>query len=229
MKRDSAAASVERIEQLIYLIRGQRIMIDFDLARIYRVPTKVLNQAVKRNAERFPEDFMFRLSAEDLEEIGSQISPIGNRTKAVTGSSKTARLTSQIVTSMNRSQIVTGSQKHRNPRYLPYAFTEHGAIMAANVLNSTRAVEMSVFVVRAFVRMRAALADTQELAQRLAELEKEIMERLDVHDVAIVDILRRFMNIIDPPSLPEPPRKQIGFRIKESGRKNKKSLNRRRG
>jgi len=98
-------------------------MIDFDLARIYRVPTKVLNQAVKRNAERFPEDFMFRLSAEDLEEIGSQISPIGNRTKAVTGSSKTARLTSQIVTSMNRSQIVTGSQKHRNPRYLPYAFT----------------------------------------------------------------------------------------------------------
>ncbi|HLF84381.1 MAG TPA: ORF6N domain-containing protein [Blastocatellia bacterium] len=115
MNRDSAAASVERIEELIYVIRGQRVMLDSDLARIYGVPTKVLNQAVKRNGQRFPEDFMFRLSAEELEEIGSQISRIGNRSNAVTGSSKTARLRSQIVTSMNRSQSVTGSQKHRDP------------------------------------------------------------------------------------------------------------------
>ena len=198
---------VERIEQLIYVIRGQRIMLDSDLATIYAVSTKALNQAVKRNAERFPEDFMFRVTAEELEVIRPQ----------------TASLRSQIVTSMNRSQIVTGSQKHRDPRYLPYAFTEHGAIMAANVLNSPRAVEMSVFVVRAFVRMRETLADSREMALKLAALEKELKERLDVHDVAIVDILSRFMDLIDPPQLPEPPRKQIGFRANEPDGKAKKS------
>lgn len=228
MKRDSTAVSLERIEQLIYMIRGQRIMLDSDLANIYAVSTKALNQAVKRNAARFPEDFMFRVTAEELKEIRSQTVNTGNRSQVVTGSSKTSRLRSQIVTSRNRSQFVTGSQKHRDPRYLPYAFTEHGAIMAANVLNSPRAVEMSVFVVRAFVRMRATLADSHELALRLAELEKDLTDRLDVHEVAIVDIQRRFMQIIDPPPLPQPPRKQIGFRAKESSGKDKKSKDKRR-
>ena len=100
----------ERIERFIFLIRGQKILLDADLALIYGVPTKVLNQGVKRNMRRFPSDFVFRLTAEELEAIQSQIA-----------------------TGTNRSQIVTGSQKHRDPRFLPYAFTEHGAIMAANV------------------------------------------------------------------------------------------------
>ena len=118
---------------------------------------------------------------------------------------------------MNRSQIVTGSQKHRDPRFRPYAFTEHGAIMAANVLKSPRAAQMSVFVVRAFIAMRRALTDNRELARKLAALEKELKERLDVHEAAIVTILQRVMEIIDPPPQPQPPRKQIGFHAKERG------------
>ena len=114
-----------------------------------------------------------------------------------------------------RSQIVTASAAKRNIRFRPYAFTEHGAIMAATILNSPRAVQMSVFVVRAFVKMRALLTTTGEQARRLAALEKELKDRLDVHETAIVDILRRVMDIIDPPPGPEPPQKQIGFHVKE--------------
>ena len=114
---------------------------------------------------------------------------------------------------LNRSQFVTGSQKHRDPRSLPYAFTEHGAIMAANVLNSTRAVDMSVFVVRAFLKMRSALKDTGDWAQKLAALEQELKARLDIHEAAIVDVLQRIMQLLDSPPEPEPetPRRQIGF------------------
>ena len=113
-----------------------------------------------------------------------------------------------------RSQIATlktGRGRHR--KYLPYVFTEHGAIMAANVLNSARAVQMSVFVVRAFLKMRALLGDKRELAQKLASLEKELKKRLDVHEVIIVTILQRVMDVIDPPALPPPPPKpRIGFK-----------------
>ena len=96
-------------------------------------------------------------------------------------------------------------------RTVPYAFTEHGAVMAANILHSERAVQMSVFVVRAFIRMRVALADNLDLAKKLAALEKEIKARLDVHESAIVDTLQRLMEIIDPPAVLEPPKKPIGF------------------
>jgi phage regulator Rha-like protein len=106
--------------------------------------------------------------------------------------------------------LKSGRGQHR--KYLPYAFTEHGAIMAANVLNSARAVQMSVFVVRAFLKMRTLLGDKRELAKQLAALEKELKQRLDVHEAAIVTILQRVMDIIDPPSLPSPPPKpRIGF------------------
>ncbi len=179
----------ERIEQAIFLIRGQKVLLDADLALIYGVPTKGLNQAVKRNLRRFPSDFLFRLTAEELETIQLQIT-VGS----------------------NRSQIVTGSQKHRDPRFLPYAFTEHGAIMAANVLNSRRAVQMSVFVVRAFIKMRSILTDTRDLARKLAALEKELKGRLDVHEATIVTILQRVMDILDPPAVPQPPKPRIGFR-----------------
>jgi len=105
-----------------------------------------------------------------------------------------------------------------DPRLLPYAFTEHGAIMAANVLNSPRAEQMSVFVVRAFVKMRSVLQDSRELAQRLARLELELTIRLNIHEAAIVDVLQRIMRILDPPPLPpEPPAPQIGFHVKEDG------------
>lgn len=125
------------------------------------------------------------------------------------------------------------SKGHGGRRYRPFVFTEHGAIMAATVLNSPRAVQMSVFVVRAFVRMRAALSDTAALARKLAALEREVKARLDGHDAAIVDVLRRFMEILDPPPLPEPPPKpSIGFGVKEKAaqygarRKRARPLNR---
>jgi phage regulator Rha-like protein len=107
--------------------------------------------------------------------------------------------------------LKTGRGQHR--KYLPYVFTEHGAIMAANVLNSRRAAQMSVFVVRAFLKMRALLGDKRELAKKLADLEKELKQRLNVHEAAIVTILQRVMDVIDPPALPPPPPKpRIGFK-----------------
>jgi hypothetical protein len=115
-------------------------MLDSDLAELYQVPTKVFNQAVRRNLDRFPEDFMFRLSSEELE-------------------------------ALNRSQIVTGSQKHRDPRYLPYAFTEHGVAMLSSVLNSARAVQMNILIIRAFVQLRELLATHKDLAQKIEKLE----------------------------------------------------------
>ena len=181
------AIPVENLDRLIYEIRGQKVMLDQDLATVYGATTKALNQAVKRNANRFPADFAFQLTHQEV-----------------------ASLRSQSVTSKGRG----------GRRYLPYAFTEHGAIMAANVLNSPRATQMSVFVVRAFVKMRAVLSDSRELARKLAALEKELKDRLGVHEAAIVTILQRVMNIIDPSALPEPPpKKGIGFQVKERKRR----------
>ena len=114
----------------------------------------------------------------------------------------------------SRSQFVT-LKRGENIKYLPYAFTEHGAMMAANVLKSARAAQMSVFVVRAFVKMRLILADSHELARKLAALEQELKGRLDVHEAAIVEFLQRIMKIIDPPPVPEEPAKEMGFHIKE--------------
>jgi phage regulator Rha-like protein len=169
------------IEPLIHYLRGQKVILDADLARIYGVTTKVFNQSAKRNKDRFPKDFMFQLTLVELEFL-------------------------------NRSQIVTGSQKHRDPRFLPYAFTKHGAVMAANILNSPSAVQMSVFVVRAFMEMRTVLSDRKDLLGELKTLEKKLTERLDVHEVAIVDILQRMMELLDPPPAPElPPKPKIGF------------------
>ncbi len=182
----------QSVDSLILHIRGERVMLDADLAHMYGVTTKALNQAVKRNLDRFPPDFLSHLTKKEWSGLRSQVV----NSKAV---------------GVNRSQIVTGSQKHRSPRTLPYAFTEHGAIMAANVLNSKRAVYMSVFVVRAFIRMRCMLTDNKELARKLAELEKDLKKRLDIHETAIVGILQRIMDLVDPPALPEPKKRPIGF------------------
>ena len=110
------------------------------------------------------------------------------------------------------SQIAMSSAKHRGTAYRPYAFTEHGALQAANVLRSQRAVQMSVFVIRAFVKMREALRATPKLARKLTELEKKLTDRLDIHEAAIVEILREVMQILNPPpSLPEPAKPRVGF------------------
>jgi hypothetical protein len=130
------------IAQRILVLRGQRVLLDVDLAKLYGVTSKRLNEQVRRNGNRFPKDFIFHLEFKEL--------------------------------LMNRSQIATGSQKHRDPRFPPLAFTEHGAIMAATVLNSPRAVEMSVYVVRAFVKLRDVLASNTELAGKLAALERSV-------------------------------------------------------
>jgi len=176
---------VERLDRLIHEIRGYKVMLDTDLAEIYGVTARRLNEQVKRNRERFPTEFAFQLTREEFADL--------------------------------KSQFATSSLGHGGKRKLPWAFTEHGAIMAANVLNSPRAAQMSVFVVRAFIKMRAALSDTRELARKLAALEKELKERLGVHEAAIVTILQRVMDIIDPPALPEPPpKKGIGFQVKEA-------------
>ena len=160
------------IETRILSLRGHRVMLDGDLADLYGVPTKALNQAVKRNARRFPLDFAFRLSPEE--------------------------------TLAMRSQSVTASK--RNLRHRPFAFTEHGALMAANVLNSLRAVEASVVVVRAFVRFRQVLAPHRQLAAKLTELER----RLGTHDETIREIMTALRILMEPPD-EDPPRERIGF------------------
>ena len=177
----SETPAVERVEPLIHEIRGEKVILDSDLARLYGVTIKRLNEQVKRNLERFPGDFLFQLTPEENEVLRSQI-----------------------------ATLKPGRGQHR--KYLPYAFSEHGAIMAANVLNSSRAVQMSVFVVRAFVKMRGLLTDTRELARKLAALETELKGRLDLHEAAIVTVLQRVMDIIDPPPAPpEPEKPKIGF------------------
>ena len=141
-EQNAAIAVIEKIEEKIYIIRGQRVMLDSDLAEVYKVETRVLNQAVKRNLKRFPADFVFQLDDAEVEKL------------------------------RNSSQFVTSSRKHRGTTYRPYVFTEHGAVMLATVLNSPTAVEASIVVVRAFVKMRAMLALHQDLADRVEELEK---------------------------------------------------------
>ncbi len=190
MRRVPAVVAAVDIGSRIVTVRGHRVILDSDLARIYGVPTKRLNEQVKRNTKRFPPDFMFRLTPEEVPDLRSPVAI-----------SRAAG---------NRSQIATGSQKHRDPRLLPLAFTEHGALMAANVLNSARAVEMSVYVIRAFVEMRAEFARHQDLAKRLAEIERTLIG----HDGALRDLYGKIRALLLPSSVP--PRRRIGFLVKEA-------------
>jgi hypothetical protein len=169
----SRALAAKPIESQIFLARGQKVLLDADLAALYGVEVRVLNQAVKRNRSRFPLDFVFRLTAKDLPNL--------------------------------RSQSVISSWSHGGRRYLPYVFTEHGAIMAANLLNSTRAVEVSIFVVRAFVRLRETLTAHKAFSAKLAELE----QRLNEHDASIEDIIHVIRSLTRPQHRPA---RQIGFR-----------------
>ncbi len=168
--------AVKRIESLILSIRGQRVMLDADLADIYGVPTRTLNQAVKRNLQRFPQDFMFQLTPKEKQEV---------------------------ITNCDHLAPLKFSPS------MPYAFTEHGAIMAANMLNSETAVDMSVYVVRAFVRIKEFLATHKELAIKFAELE----QKLASHDRQILEIIQVIKELMAPPAR-EP--KKIGFALEKS-------------
>lgn len=167
---------IEQIERLIFLIRGQKVMLDADLARLYGVTTARLNQQVKRNMERFPEDFMFRLTREEFQSL--------------------------------MLQTATSNRKRGGRRKIPYVFSEHGAVMLASVLNSPVAVRASIRVVRAFVRLREMLASNQELAQKLAELER----RQESHDIAIRNLFQTIRQLLTPQ---ESGRRKIGFQVRE--------------
>ena len=197
------------IESLILTIRGERVILAADMAALYGVQTKALNQGVKRNIERFPADFVFQLTAAEFSDLKSQnvISRDGSaalRSQFVT--LDTPPVGSQIAASNLRSQFVTSSSaSHGGRRHLPYAFTEHGAIMAANVLNSPEAVAMSVYVVRAFIRMREHLVANAAILKRLAEIDKTLLE----HDQGLRTIWQKLQPLLQPP--PQPPRRRIGF------------------
>jgi hypothetical protein len=182
------------IESLILNIRNQKVILDADLAELYGVPTKRLNEQVKRNTDRFPEDFMFQLTAQEWSNLKSQIA-----TSSLEASQKEG-------VAPNWSQFATSSKRHRGAAYRPTAFTEHGAIMAATVLNSPEAVAMSLFVVRAFMQMREHLAANAAILKRLAEIDKTLLG----HDTALRTIWTRLQPLLAPP--PEPPPRRIkGF------------------
>lgn len=178
---DQIVPGSEEIALRIVVLRGQRVLLDADLARIYGVPTKRLNEQVKRNQRRFPEDFVFQLTSEEAETVSRSRSQ-----KATTASSE-----------KNRSQNATSSQKHRDPRFLPYAFTEHGAIQAANVLNSEAAIVMGVHVVRAFVRLRQWLGTQAAFAAKLDELDTRVGQH-DEQLVAVIAALRQLAASPEP-------------------------------
>jgi signal recognition particle GTPase len=166
----------------IYEIRGQKVMLDFDLAELYGVETRVFNQAVKRNGDRFPEDFMFRLTDEEWEKHGTQ--------------------DAQIVENQNdgnSSQIVMSSEESGSPRknrgkvYLPYAFTEHGVTMLASVLKSEKAVRMSIAIVRAFIALKTFVDKQNAIDAQF----QEIRDRLVEHDVQLSSIYDAIENLLD--------------------------------
>lgn len=169
-------ANITTIERRILLIRGEKVIIDADLATFYGVTTKRLNEQVKRNRDRFPEDFMFQLTGSEKSEL-------------VANCDHLTRL--------------------KFAKALPYAFTEHGAIMAASVLNSKRAVEVSLFVVRAFVKLRRVLSEHHTLARRLDELERKLAD----HDTQILAVVQAIQALLGP--APVPKRRRIGFQENE--------------
>jgi len=179
MPSKKLALPEKEIDAMIREIRGQRVMLDSDLARVYGVPTFRFNEAIKRNKNRFPPDFMFQLDEAEFEALQ-------------------ASLTSQFAI------LKPGRGRHR--KYRPYAFTEHGALQAANILRSARAVQMSVFVIRAFVKMRDELAANGAMVKRLAQIDNTLF----LHDSALRDLYQKLRPLLAPP--PDPPQKpRIGF------------------
>jgi hypothetical protein len=173
------AFNTERLEPLIFRIRGHRVVVDADLARLYGVSTKRFNEAFKRNRQRFPEDFAFQLTSGELASLRSQFATSNAQAPDFLGHMW--------------SQFATTSRGGR--RYLPWAFTEHGALMVANILRSEQAVQMSVFLVRAFVRLREQLATNTAVLRRLAEIDKKLLE----HDSALSELYYKLLALLEPP------------------------------
>ena len=191
MAAKKSPAVNEALEPLIVRVRGHRVMLDADLARLYGVTTKRFNEAFKRNRTRFPVDFAFPMT---------QLEMVNLRSQFATSSSQAIDF---VYEKENRSQSVTGS--HGGRRYLPRVFTEHGALMAANILRSEQAVQMSVFVIRAFVRMREQVAANTAIIKRLAEIDKTLLE----HDTALRDLYYKLLPLLEPE--PAPRKRRIGF------------------
>jgi hypothetical protein len=177
-ENNTSIVLVEQVQGKILFMRGQKVILDSDLAALYGVTTKRLNEQVTRNRDRFPADFMFQLVTEEVEVL--------------------------------RSQIATSNEGRGGRRYKPYAFTEHGAIMAASVLNSERAVQASIYVVRAFVKLRQMLAPYKELMGKLDQLEK----KLQTHDRQIITIIQAIKLLMPPPE--DKPKKPFGFHKKKT-------------
>ncbi len=178
MAQNTVVVPVAEIEQRILTVRGQKVMFDSDLANLYGVTTKRLNEQVRRNGTRFPPDFMFRLTQEEAAGL--------------------------------RSHFATSKVGRGGRRYPPSAFTEHGAIMLASVLNTTRAVEVSVYVVRAFVRLREMMVSNKEVAAKFGDLERKVAR----HDEAIRSPVTAIRQLMESP--PPAPRRRIGFRVEEA-------------
>ena len=178
----------DQLGRLIRTLRDQRVILDADLAAIYGVETRALNQAVKRNLDRFPADFWFELTREEVLSLSSS--------GAAGGPATAAGL---------KSQIVMSKPGRGGRRSAPYAFNEHGALMAATVLNSPAAVKMSLFLVRTFVQLREELAANATILKRLAEIDKTLLE----HNAALRTVWSQLQPLLTPP--PAPPRRRIGF------------------
>ena len=178
MPKKKSIVPMKEIEQSILVIRGEKVMLDTDLAELYGVTTKVLNQAVKRNKKRFPKDFMFQLSKTEKDEVVTNCDHLN---------------------------------KLKFSRNLPYAFTEHGAIMAASVLNSKRAVEVSIYVVRVFVKLRMMLTQNKELARKLNQLEKKVGQ----HDEDIQALIMAIRQLMKPDGAKK--QRRIGFKDDPKG------------
>jgi len=189
------------IDSLILTVRDQKVILDADLAELYGVLTKVLNQAVKRNAGRFPEDFCFRLSEPEWDSLKCQIGISSSTGSQPSQKHYDGALRSQFVT------LKTGRGQHR--KYLPYAFNEHGALMAANVLNSPEAAKMSVYIVRAFIKQRALLASHADVLKKLAQMDAKLLQ----HDDALRIIWQELQPLLNPP--PASPKPRIGFDARE--------------
>ena len=174
----------EIIENKIYLIRGHKVMLDKELALLYGVPTKRLNEQVKRNIKRFPDDFMFQLTLEETKSLRSQFATLNEPIDA---------------------QVVTNSQRGKHLKYLPCVFTEQGVAMLSSVLNSERSIQVNIVIMRAFVKLRQILSTHKELAYKLKELEG----RIENHDAEIMMIFDAIRQLMAPP--PEPPKRKIGF------------------
>jgi len=172
MDESKSVVPVGKIENRILLIKGEKVIIDADLAEFYGVPTKRLNEQVKRNKDRFPHDFMFQLSPDEKAEVVANCDHLENL---------------------------------KYSRTLPYAFTEHGAIMAAGVLNTSRAIEVSVFIVRAFVKVRQMVAGYKDLQRKIAQVER----RLTDHDEQIIELVNLIKQLLNPE--PPPKKRRIGY------------------